>query len=48
MPRDNAEQYLRKGHGGETALAKAKLPHQGTENRGPTLSTGTSPVVYPN
>lgn len=33
MPSGNAEHYLRKGHGGETTLAKAELPHQGAGNR---------------
>lgn len=47
-PRGDAEQYLRKGHGGEAALAKAKLPHQKAENRAPTLTIGTSPAVYLN
>lgn len=35
MPHGDAEQYLRKERGGETALAKAKLPPQGAENRAP-------------
>lgn len=48
MPHGNAERYLRKGHDGETTLAKAKLPHQGAENRAPTLSIGTPAAVYPN
>jgi len=33
MPHGNAERYLRQGHDGETALAKAKLSHQEAETR---------------